>query len=264
MDSDTALPDRAGGPASLRSLAGIPAVVTGGSRGIGAATARTLAALGAPVAVVYHHNREAADEVVKAIGADGGRAVAVAGDVSVWDDVDRTFRVVEGEIGSPGILVNNAGIHRGGRVQTLDPSDWDAVIATDLTGAFLCARRAVPGMIDRQWGRIVNVSSIIGLNGFPGDTAYAAAKAGLLGFTRALALEVAPAGVTVNAVAPGFVETDMTRVLTDKAVARANSAIPLGRQATVGEVAEAIAFLVSGPDYITGSTLVIDGGWTIA
>ncbi|HEV7685993.1 MAG TPA: SDR family NAD(P)-dependent oxidoreductase, partial [Acidimicrobiia bacterium] len=163
MDSDTALPDRVGGPTSLRSLAGIPAVVTGGSRGIGAATARTLAALGAPVAVVYHRNREAADEVVKAIGADGGRAVAVAGDVSVWDDVDRTFRVVEGEIGSPGILVNNAGIHRGGRVQTLDPADWDAVIATDLTGAFLCARRAVPGMIDRQWGRIVNVSSIIGL-----------------------------------------------------------------------------------------------------
>jgi len=195
--------DRPVRPASGPSLAGIPTVVTGGSRGIGAATARLLAALGAPVVVAYHRNATAADEIVRRIRNDGGWAMAVGVDVSVWDDVDRAFRMIEAEIGPPGVLVNNAGIHRGGRVQAIDRADWDAVLATDLTGAFHCARRAVPGMLERQWGRIVNVSSIIGVKGFPGDTAYAAAKAGLLGFTRALALEVAPGGVTVNAVAPG-------------------------------------------------------------
>lgn len=247
-----------------RSLAGVPAVVTGSSRGLGAATARRLAALGAPVAVTHRHNGTAADEVVAAIRADGGRALPVGVDVSAWDDVDRAFRIIEAQFGPPGILVNNAGIHRAGRVQSLDRADWDAVIATDLTGAFHCARRAIPGMLERQWGRVVNVSSIVGIKGFPGDTAYAAAKAGLIGFTRALALEVAPAGVTVNAVAPGFVATEMTAVLSERALGRTQAAIPLGRQAHAVEVAEAIAFLVAGPDYITGSVLVIDGGWTIA
>ncbi|MEW6470806.1 MAG: 3-oxoacyl-ACP reductase family protein [Actinomycetota bacterium] len=248
----------------LRSLAGIPAVVTGASRGIGAAVARTLAALGAPVAVAYRSEEEAAQKVVAAIEADEGRAAAFRVDVSSWVEVDRLFRRVEHELGSPGILVNNAGIHRGGRIASLALSDWDAVLATDLTGAFLCARRAVPGMLEREWGRIVNVSSIVGLKGFPGDTPYAAAKAGLLGLTKALALELAPEGVTVNALCPGFVETDMTRGLSARALERANAGIPLGRQADAQEIADATAFLVAGPGYITGSTLVVDGGWLLA
>lgn len=248
----------------LRSLAGIPAVVTGGSRGIGAAVARTLAALGAAVAVTYRSDEESAAKVVAAIEADGGRAIALAADVTSLPDVDELFRRVEGEFGPAGVLVNNAGIHRGGRVQSIEPSDWNLVIDTDLTGAFHCARRAVPGMIERQWGRIVNMSSIVGIKGFPGDAAYAAAKAGLLGLTRSMALELAPAGVLVNALAPGFVDTDMTRVLSARALERANGAIPLGRQAEPQEIADAVAFLVAGPAYVTGSTLVVDGGWTLA
>jgi 3-oxoacyl-[acyl-carrier protein] reductase len=201
---------------------------------------------------------------VAAVEAAGGRAVAVAGDVASWDDVDRMVGAVEDALGPVGVLVNNAGIHRAGRVHRLAVADWDAVIATDLTGAFLCTRRVVPGMLERRSGRIVNVSSVIGQNGFPGDCAYAAAKAGLLGFTRALALELAPAGVTVNAVAPGFVETDMTRALSESARARTNRAIPLGRQAGAEEIADAVAFLVTGPGYVTGSTLTVDGGWSLA
>jgi NAD(P)-dependent dehydrogenase (short-subunit alcohol dehydrogenase family) len=246
-------------------LAGIPAVVTGASRGIGAATARALAGRGAPVAVVSRHNGEEAAKVVAGIEADGGRAVAVACDVAAWDDVDRMVATVEDAFGAPvGILVNNAGIHRAGRVHRLPLEDWDAVISVDLTGAFLCTRRVVPGMIARQFGRIVNISSVIGVNGFPGDCAYAAAKAGLLGFTRALALELAPSGITVNALAPGFVETDMTRALSGNVAARTTEAVPLGRQATSDEIAEAVVFLTAGPAYVTGSTLTVDGGWTLA
>jgi 3-oxoacyl-[acyl-carrier protein] reductase len=248
----------------LRSLAGVPAVVTGGSRGIGAAVSRTLAALGAPVAVVYRSDAEAAEKVVAGIEADGGRAEAFRADVSSWPEVDDLCCRVEAQLGAPGILVNNAGIHRGGRVQSLPLEDWDAVIATDLTGAFLCARRVVPGMIERQWGRIVNVSSTIGLKGFPGDAAYASAKAGLIGLTKAMALELAPTGVTVNALCPGFVETDMTGNLPARSLERVNADIPLGRMGDPDEIADAVAFLVAGPRYMTGAAVVLDGGWILS
>jgi 3-oxoacyl-[acyl-carrier protein] reductase len=250
--------------AAQRSLDGVPALVTGASRGIGAATARRLAEAGACVAVVYRSGAQEAEKVVAGIEDAGGRAFAVACDIASPDDVDRMVGAVEAELGPVGVLVNNAGIHRGGRIQNLSVDDWNAVIATDLTGAFLCSRRVVPGMIERRYGRIVNVSSVVGINGFPGDSAYAAAKAGLLGLTRALALELAPHGVTVNALAPGFVDTEMTQRLSEKARTRTNEAIPLGRQADSDEIAEAIAFLVAGPGYVTGSTVTVDGGWTLA
>jgi 3-oxoacyl-[acyl-carrier protein] reductase len=250
--------------AAQRSLDGVTAVVTGASRGIGAATARRLAEAGASVAVVYRRGAQEAEKVVAGIEDAGGRANAFACDIASCGDVDRMIGAVEAELGPVGVLVNNAGIHRGGRIQNLSVDDWNAVIATDLTGAFLCSRRVVPGMIERQFGRIVNVASVVGINGFPGDSAYAAAKAGLLGLTRALALELAPHGIVVNALAPGFVDTEMTQRLSDKARTRTNEAIPLGRQADCDEVAEAIAFLATGPDYVTGSTLTVDGGWTLA
>ena len=207
MERDPASGARPPGPAPRPPLAGLPAVVTGASRGIGAATARALATGGAPVAVVYHRNGEAAEAVVAAIEADGGRALAVAADVSVADDVDRLFRVVEAEIGPAAILVNNAGIHRGGRVQSLDPADWDAVLATDLTGAFLCARRAVPGMIHRQWGRIVNVSSIYGRTSTPLTGWYQGCKHALEGLTDALRMELARDSIKVVLVEPGGFRT---------------------------------------------------------
>ena len=238
--------------------------MTGASRGIGAAIAARLAAAGAPVALVYRSDEDAAVKVAKDIQASGGRALAVRADVSRPDKVDAAFAAVEAEFGSARILVNNAAVHRGGRVQALSLDDWNAVVATGLTGAFLCCRRAVPGMIEQGGGRIINVSSVVGLNGFPGDAAYASVKAGLLGLTKSLALELARDGISVNAVVPGFVGTDMTRALDPKLLDRVIDSIPHRRMATTDEVADSVAFLATGPDYITGSNVVVDGGWTLA
>jgi 3-oxoacyl-[acyl-carrier protein] reductase len=245
-------------------LRDVPAVVTGGSRGIGAAVAARLAGLGAPVALIYRRDDEAAASVAAEIESAGGTALPLRADVSSPADVDALFHAVEAKLGPVGVLINNAAVHRAGRIQTLDVADWQAVIDTGLTGAFPCCRRAVPGMLERGGGRIVNVSSVIGLNGFPGDAAYASAKAGLLGLTRALALELAQAGVSVNAVVPGFVDTDMTRALEPRVLDRIVNSVPMGRTASTEEVAETVAFLVAGPAYVTGTNVVIDGGWTLA
>jgi 3-oxoacyl-[acyl-carrier protein] reductase len=239
-------------------------VVTGASRGIGAAIAARLAVEGTPVAIVYRSDEDGATAVAKAIEGLGGRALPVRGDISVPEDVDSLFELVEAELGPVGVLVNNAAVHRGGRVQKLSLEDWNAVLDTGLTGAFLCCRRAVPGMIDLGGGRIVNISSVVGLNGFPGDSAYASAKAGLIGLTRSLALELARDGISVNAVVAGFVDTDMTRALQPKVLDRVIATVPLGRTATTDEVADTVAFLATGPGYVTGSNVVIDGGWTLA
>jgi 3-oxoacyl-[acyl-carrier protein] reductase len=246
------------------SLAGIPAFVTGGSRGIGAEIARRLAATGMPVAIGYRERAAEAERVAASITAAGGTAICVPGDVSDADQVDRTFAQIEAQLGPVGVLVNNAGVHRGGRVQKLTLEDWRLVLDASLTSAFLCARRAVPGMVERRWGRIVNVTSVVGLNGFPGDAAYASAKAGLIGLTKALALELARDGITVTAVAPGFVDTDMTRGLEPSVRERIERSVPVRRQATSGEIARTVEFLAAGPDYITGTVIVVDGGWTIA
>lgn len=244
-------------------LSGRIAFVTGGARGIGAAVARRLSENGLSVAVGYRQDERAATDLVRSIESSGGRAVPVRGDVRDDGDVGSAFDRIESELGAVDVLVNNAGMHRAGRITALTSEDWRTVIDASLTGAFLCARRAVPSMLAAGHGRIVNVSSVIGLNGFPGEVAYASAKAGLLGLTRALALEVAGTGVTVNALAPGFVDTEMTQALHEDVLERIEESIPFRRQASTEEIADCVEFLVRA-SYVTGSVVVADGGWTIS
>jgi 3-oxoacyl-[acyl-carrier protein] reductase len=238
--------------------------VTGGSRGIGAAAAERLGRAGKPIAVGYITNADQAQNVVDLIVGSGGTAIAVQADVSNAEEVERAFDEIERSLGPVGILVNNAGIHRGGYIRELSLDDWRTVLDTSLTGSFLCSRRAVTGMIELGGGRIVQMSSVIGIKGFAGDVAYSAAKAGAIGLAKALALELARFGISVNAIAPGFVDTDMTRSLTSSIVERIDRTIPARRWASPDEIAAAIEFLATGPAYITGTVITVDGGWTIS
>ena len=235
------------------------AIVTGGSRGIGAAIARGLAADGWPVAVNYNSGADAAAAVVAEIEAAGGRAVAVQANVSDPAAPDNVFEVAENELGGPVLaLVNNAGITRDNLAPSLTDEEWDAVIDTNLTAAFRFTRRALKGMMRARTGRIVNIASVSGLRANPGQSNYAAAKAGLVQFTRTVAVEVARRGVTVNAVAPGFIETDMTSELISPDLL---NAIPAKRAGTADEVAACVRFLVSQQaGYVTGAVLTVDGG----
>jgi 3-oxoacyl-[acyl-carrier protein] reductase len=243
---------------------GRTALVTGAARGIGRAIARRLADDGAAVAVNYATSAARAEALVSEIRAAGGRAAALRADVGDASQVDALFTRIEAELGPVGVLVNNAGLHRGGRVERLDPADFDAVVRASLVGSFLCAARAVPRMKDQGWGRIVQISSPAALRGFAGDAAYGAAKAGQLGLTRCLAVELAPHGITVNAVVPGYVPTEMTGGLSDRSRAAIEASIPAGRPALPEEVAAAVAYL-TGPDaaYVTGVTLPVDGGLVV-
>lgn len=243
-------------------LEGRVALVTGGSRGIGAATATALAAAGARVGVLYRSDEDAAVRVVDQIQGTGEEAVAVGGDVADETELARAFGQVRDHLGPVEILIANAGIHRGGRTDRLAVDDFRAVLDTNLVGAFLCCRAALPDMRRAGWGRIVTVGSVVGLVGFPGDVAYASSKAALGGLTRALAAECATDGITVNLVAPGFVETDMTRALSDTARARIEASIPMQRQGRAEEIAEMIVAVAASP-YTTGATLVVDGGHVI-
>jgi 3-oxoacyl-[acyl-carrier protein] reductase len=246
-------------------VAGRVAVVTGASRGIGRATALRLARGGAKLVVNYRAQTAAADEVVREIREGGGEAVAVAGDVADPGDVERLFERAQAAFERVDILVNNAGITRDNLLLRLSPEDWQAVLQTNLTGAFLCTRAVLRGMIRQRYGRILNMSSVVGQMGNPGQANYAAAKAGLVGFTRATAREVASRGITVNALAPGYIATDMWEPVPEAARARARELIPLGREGTVEDVAEAVAFLVSdAAAYITGQVLNVDGGLVMA
>jgi 3-oxoacyl-[acyl-carrier protein] reductase len=166
------------------------------------------------------------------------------------------------ELGPIDILVNNAALHRGGRVQSIAPEEWDLVLNVALRGAFNCCRHIVPSMVERRWGRIINISSLAGLHGFPGDTAYGSAKAGLIGFTKSLAKEVAARGITVNAVVPGFLRTDMTAPLFDKGerLRREVERIPMGRPGEPQEIAEVVSFLAFKGSYVTGAAIQVDGG----
>ncbi len=243
------------------------ALVTGGSRGIGRATAIALAAAGNAICVNYRDPTQAelADSVVAAIAEAGGYAVAIEGDISKREDVDALFRAAQEKLGPVEILVNNAGITRDTLLLRLSDDEWDVVLNTNLRGAFMCTRAAMRSMVRARWGRVINISSVVGIMGNPGQANYAAAKAGMIGFTRAVAREVANRGITVNAVAPGFITTNITEDLPPELKARMLDAIPAGRFGTPEDVAEVIAFLASDASrYVTGQVLNIDGGFLTA
>ncbi len=243
------------------SLAEKVALVTGGSRGIGAAIARSLSEAGAAVVLCARH-LEAAESVAKAIEARGGRALAVEADIGRAEDADRLVAACMDRFGRLDILVNNAGITRDGLVLRMRDEDWDQVLAVNLAGAFRCARAALRPMLkQKQGGRIINIGSVVGSMGNAGQANYAAAKAGLIGLTKALAREVASRGVTVNAVSPGFIDTDLTAGLPESVRRTSLTQIPLGRFGTAGDVAAAVTFLASdGAAYITGQVLHVNGG----
>ncbi len=238
------------------------ALVTGASRGIGRAIAIDLAKEGADVVVNYRSRADSADEVVREIFNLGREAISFKADVADEEEVKRMVDKVVEKFGGIDILVNNAALHRGGRIQNLAPSDWDIVISSILKGTFNCCRYIVPIMIEREWGRVINISSDVGVHGFPGDTAYGAAKAGLIGFTKSLAKEVARKNITANIVIPGFIRTDMTAPLfdTEEKVQRELARIPMRRPGRVEEVAELVSFLAFKGSYITGAVIPVDGG----
>lgn len=243
-------------------LEGQVALVTGASRGIGAVVAQRLAQDGAKVAVNYQASAAAAAAVVAAIAAAGGAAIAIPADVSQEDAVQTLVQQTLEQWGRLDILVNNAGITRDRLLLRMTPQDWDEVLQVNLRGAFLCTKYVMPHLIRRRSGRVVNMSSVVGLSGNPGQANYAAAKAGLIGFTKAVAREVASRHITVNALTPGFIDTGgMVEQLTAEARQQVLARIPMARFGSADDVAAAVAFLCGpGAGYITGQTLTIDGG----
>ncbi|MBE6097170.1 MAG: 3-oxoacyl-[acyl-carrier-protein] reductase [Schwartzia succinivorans] len=242
-------------------LDGKCALVTGASRGIGRAIAVKLASEGAKVALNYAGNVAAAEEVKKEIEAAGGQAITVQADVSDPTSVEAMIQTVVDAFGQIDILVNNAGITRDGLLLRMKDEDFDAVINTNLKGIFYTTKLVSKLMMKKRFGRIVNMASVVGLTGNAGQTNYAAAKAGVIGFSKSAAKELAARGITVNMVAPGFIETDMTAVIPEKAKEAMMGGIPLGRAGKPEDVANAVLFLVSDQAaYITGQVLKVDGG----
>ena len=244
----------------MADLAGRIALVTGASQGIGRACARELAKAGATVALAARNELRLA-EVAAEIAADGGHAEAFALDVASEESIKSGVKAVIDRFDKVEILVNNAGITRDDLMMRMKRADWDDVLGTNLTGAFLLTQALLRQMMKNRWGRIVNISSVVGRTGQEGQVNYAASKAGMIGFTRSLAREVASRGITVNAVAPGYIETPMTAVLDEKLRAKMIEQVPLGRPGTDLEIAHSVVFLASDEAaYITGHVLDVNGG----
>jgi 3-oxoacyl-[acyl-carrier protein] reductase len=242
------------------SLAGRVALVTGASQGIGRACAVQLAKDGAAVALVAR-NQEKLEEAMQEIVAAGGQAAVFAADIADEEQVKAAFKAAMAQFGKLEILVNNAGVTKDQLVMRMKRADWDTVLNTNLTSAYLCIQQAISPMLKQRWGRIINITSVFGQTGQAGQANYAASKAGLIGLTMAIAREVASRSITCNAVAPGFIETAMTSVLAEEFKQSALKMIPLGRVGASQEVADAVAFLASDKAaYITGHVLNVNGG----
>lgn len=245
----------------MNRLDGQVALVTGASRGIGAAIARLLAERGAKVVINHRASASEAEAVAAQIQAIGGQALVVQADVSVADEANALVKATLNAFGRIDILVNNAGTTRDTLIMMMKPEDWDTVMTTNLKSAYNCAKAVLRPMLKQRAGRIINITSVVGLAGAAGQTNYAASKAGIIGFTKSLAKEVGSRQVTVNAIAPGFIPTALTDVLPEEARQQAIAATPLGRLGTCEDVAEAVAFFASsGASFITGQVLSVDGG----
>lgn len=241
------------------------ALVTGGGRGIGRAIALELARAGAKIVVNYAGRADKAEETVQLIQEAGGEGIAVQANVSVSEDVDRLIQTAVNTYGKIDILVNNAGITRDTLLLRMKESDWDEVLDTNLKGVFLCTKAVSKGMMKQRSGSIINISSVVGITGNAGQANYAAAKSGILGFTKSIAKELASRGIRVNAVAPGYISTDMTESLPEEVRKQILGQIPLGRIGVPEEVARTVVFLASpAASYITGQTLSVDGGMAIS
>jgi 3-oxoacyl-[acyl-carrier protein] reductase len=236
------------------------ALVTGASRGIGRACALALSGAGAKV-VLAARQTDKLEEVAAEVRASGGEAFVVSVDLSSQESIKEAFSKASKEFGRIDILVNNGGITRDGLAMRMKRDDWDSVLQTNLTGAFFCIQQVMPAMVRERWGRIVNISSVVGEAGNPGQANYAASKAGLIGLTKSLAQELASRNITVNAVAPGFIETNMTSQLNDEQKAKALEGVPLKRIGKAEDIAAAVRFLCSDDaNYITGHVLDVNGG----
>ena len=240
------------------------AIVTGGGRGIGRAVALRLANEGADLAISFRSNDEAAEAAAEEVRAAGVRCEIFKGDIASPEDVGTLVKGVNDAFGRIDILVNNAGLTRDNLMMRMKEEEFDEVINTNLKGTYLCTRAVLRSMVRARWGRIVNISSVVGLVGNAGQANYAASKAGIIGFTKSVAREVAQRGITANVVAPGYVETELTGSLPEEVKDQIRGQVPAGRFGEAGEVAEVVAFLAGdGAEYVTGQTVAVDGGMTM-